>query len=217
MKQKLLLAIETSVKNGSVSILEGEKEIGSWLCGEEESMSQSLLTGIKNLLLDVSVKKEDFKFISVSNGPGSLTGIRVGISVALGLAFAWGIRCLGVSLLEALRLCNDKELLLCIVSGGRTQSYCQYFQKEKGSSIKLERNDELLKMIRENPQTVVVLENTLSEVIKGEDFLNEIIVCPQNLAGLVGKRSFQLIGKQKFEVPTPVYLQGNNFKTLIGS
>ncbi|MEK7723901.1 MAG: tRNA (adenosine(37)-N6)-threonylcarbamoyltransferase complex dimerization subunit type 1 TsaB, partial [Acidobacteriota bacterium] len=86
----MILAIETSLRSASISVYNNNRELGFYIFGEDEPISQNLVPGIKTLFKDVGISSQEITSVAVSNGPGSLTGIRVGISVGLGLAYSWG-------------------------------------------------------------------------------------------------------------------------------
>jgi tRNA threonylcarbamoyl adenosine modification protein YeaZ len=208
--KKLILAIETALKKGSIALLDDEVEIGTDFLGETVSTSQSLLTGIENLLQKNDVQKKDIGLIAVSNGPGSLTGIRIGIATALGLATAWGIKCVGVSLFEAISIGLEKPIL-AFVSGVRGESYFQYFEVNSTRQIGAVRNENLQLIIDEFNSPTVVVEESLTKILSGR----KNIFVPHNLAYLVGKKSTLIKLNESATKPLPLYLEQNSFKTII--
>ena len=100
----LILAFETSAKAASVALLEDGKLLGESYQNTGLTHSQTLMVMAENLLSQCGKTAEDVTAAAVAAGPGSFTGVRIGVAAAKG--FAWGreIPCYGVSTLEAMAL-----------------------------------------------------------------------------------------------------------------
>ena len=100
----LILAFETSAKAASVALLEDGKLLGESYQNTGLTHSQTLMVMSENLLSQCGKTVEDITAAAVAAGPGSFTGVRIGVAAAKG--FAWGreIPCYGVSTLEAMAL-----------------------------------------------------------------------------------------------------------------
>ena len=100
----LLLAFETSAKSASVALFEGEKLLGEQYQNTGLTHSQTLLVMAQELLTQCGKNPGEVDAVAVANGPGSFTGVRIGVAAAKG--FAWGkeIPLYGVSTLEAMAL-----------------------------------------------------------------------------------------------------------------
>lgn len=102
LKKNLILAVETAIDGGSVSILEGQTEIDFWVGTSEVSKAEDILEGILNLLERNKLKRAQIGLVAVSTEAGSLTGLKIGLATAKGLAKAFGCRLCEVSLWDAL-------------------------------------------------------------------------------------------------------------------
>ena len=100
----LILAFETSAKAASVALLEDGKLLGESYQNTGLTHSQTLMVMAENLLSQCGKTVADVTAAAVAAGPGSFTGVRIGVAAAKG--FAWGreIPCYGVSTLEAMAL-----------------------------------------------------------------------------------------------------------------
>lgn len=96
-----LLALDTTTPNGSVAILEDE-EVRAEIRMVSESHSLWLVSALQELYANAGWSPRDVEGYAVASGPGSFTGLRVGLSTVQGLALAAGRPCLGVTTLEAL-------------------------------------------------------------------------------------------------------------------
>ena len=97
-----VLALDTSTRSGSLALLEGEKLVGSLGLLSSDNHAERLLGCIDYLLSGAGWRLEQCGLIAVGIGPGSFTGIRIGVSTALGLAQTVGCPLSAVSGLDAL-------------------------------------------------------------------------------------------------------------------
>ena len=98
----MILAFETSAKAASVALFDGGKLLGESYQNTGLTHSQTLLSMAEDLLTNCGKTAADVTAVAVANGPGSFTGVRIGVAAAKG--FAWGreLPCYGVSTLEAM-------------------------------------------------------------------------------------------------------------------
>lgn len=97
-----VLAFDSTAKTASVCICDGEKLVGIYSVTAGLNHSQTLLPMVESLLKTSKMTMSDIDMFAVSEGPGSFTGVRIGVSLVKGLAFNTGKPCVGVSTLEAL-------------------------------------------------------------------------------------------------------------------
>ena len=97
-----ILAFETSAKAASVALLENGKLVGESYQNTGLTHSQTLMVMAQDLMNQCGVSVSEVDAVAVANGPGSFTGVRIGVAAAKG--FAWGkqLPCYGVSTLEAM-------------------------------------------------------------------------------------------------------------------
>src|SRR5262245_56901299 len=103
---KRILAIETSGRHGSVATLGGEpagaRLIGQTVLTGEERTAQVLAPAIQQLLIATEWSPKSIDPVAVTVGPGSFTGLRIGVTTAKAIAYAVGADVLGVNTLEPL-------------------------------------------------------------------------------------------------------------------
>ncbi|MBR5485742.1 MAG: tRNA (adenosine(37)-N6)-threonylcarbamoyltransferase complex dimerization subunit type 1 TsaB [Oscillospiraceae bacterium] len=115
-----ILAVDSSSLAASCAILEDRRLIGEFYIDASLTHSQTLMPMIDSLLKSTQTKLEDIDLFAVSCGPGSFTGLRIGISCVKGLAYATGKPCAAVSTLEGLcRNLEGCEGTLCAVMDAR--------------------------------------------------------------------------------------------------
>ncbi|MFD0697579.1 tRNA (adenosine(37)-N6)-threonylcarbamoyltransferase complex dimerization subunit type 1 TsaB [Paenibacillus sp. GCM10027628] len=108
-----LLAIDTSTSSLTVAVLGNGQLIGELSSHAERNHSIGLLPHIQKLLADLELRPRDLDAVAVGQGPGSYTGVRIGVSVAKTFAWSLGLDLIGVSSLEAMALGGsnkDKEV-----------------------------------------------------------------------------------------------------------
>ena len=135
----LLLAFETSAKAGSVALHDGQKLLGEHYCNTALTHSQTLMVMAEQLLQQCGLTPQDVTAVAVAAGPGSFTGVRIGVAAAKG--FAWGaeLPCCGVSTLEAMaRSLGAWEGYVCpVMDARRQQVYNALFRAEQGKLTRI--------------------------------------------------------------------------------
>lgn len=111
------LAIESAVGGGSISLISGANSIGGIAGDGSVSRAEDLLLGIDRLLKEVHIEKTEVVRVAVSIGPGSFTGLRIGIATAMGLSMALGIPCIGVPLFDAIAAGSTATMAVIVPQG----------------------------------------------------------------------------------------------------
>lgn len=127
-----ILAVDTSAVSASVAVTEDEKIISLCQTNAGLTHSRTLLPMIDAALQNSETDLDSIDFFSVSAGPGSFTGIRIGIAAVKGLCDAKGKRCLPVSTLEGLayNLLGQNVLACCVMDARCKQVYTALFDIE---------------------------------------------------------------------------------------
>lgn len=97
-----LLSIESSAVSAAVCITDGEKLVASAFQNCGLTHSRTILPMVEQLFANCGVSLAQMDGIAVASGPGSFTGVRIGVATVKGLAFAHNLPCVGVSTLEAM-------------------------------------------------------------------------------------------------------------------
>jgi len=121
-----ILSIECSAKASSVCLIEDGKIQAEYFQQDVKTHSRTIMPMVETLLKNCEIAVGDIDVLAVSNGPGSFTGIRIGVSVIKGLAFANDTKCCGVSSLEAMAYCVSdvvKHGVVCALMDARRGQY----------------------------------------------------------------------------------------------
>ncbi len=96
-----ILALESSAKSASVAVMRDKTLIAQSFQNKGLTHSQTLMPMTEALLQGVGMTMSDIDLVAVTVGPGSFTGLRIGVATAAGLAWAGKLPCVGISSLEA--------------------------------------------------------------------------------------------------------------------
>ena len=135
----LILAFESSAKAASTALVKDGKLISQYSQCSGLTHSRTLLPMGEDMLKNAELKLSDVDLIAVAHGPGSFTGIRIGVSMVKGLAWAGDKACVGVSTLEALAW-HGVALggYVCpVMDARRNQVYNAIFRIEDGRPVRV--------------------------------------------------------------------------------
>ena len=176
-----ILAFETSAKAASVALMDKGKLLGESYQNTGLTHSQTLMVMAEDLLKTCNLTAKDVDAVAVAAGPGSFTGVRIGVAAAKG--FAWGgeLPCYGVSTLEAMALSLGvyQGYVIPAMDARRSQVYTAIFHADQGNLTRLEEDmaislEELKEKIKNFEEPVflvgdgaVLCYNTLLEEVPG--------------------------------------------------
>lgn len=158
-----ILAVDTSALTLSVALTEDKKPVAQTTLNTGHTHSETLLPALERLMDFASWKVSDIDLFAVSEGPGSFTGVRIGVSFIKGLAFG-GKKCVGVSTLEALayNLLGFKGIISPVMDARRGQFYNALFISDGKTITRLSEDraisaEELEKELEKYSDTSVYL------------------------------------------------------------
>lgn len=147
-RAKNILAIETATSRGSVALASGGEVLESVCIGERAEHSLTLIPHVEQLLRAHSLKVKDIGLISVSQGPGSFTGIRVGIACAKGLAMGLDIPIVAIPTFDVLLagqrrdplspLADDVKRIALLIDAKKDEFFLQFLKRGKTGGWKAE-------------------------------------------------------------------------------
>ena len=133
----MILLIDTSNKESLLVLAEKDRIVKKVAFSSDLEQSEKLLPSIKKLFIDCKISEKDLEAIAVIIGPGSYTGLRVGVATANSLAWSYGIPVIGIDKLKLYsKASNNKRDDVCsIVANIRDLVYAGLFnnESEKGS------------------------------------------------------------------------------------
>jgi len=177
-----VLAIETSTMAGSVALVDGDELVSEYLLNIDITHSERLLLAIDCVTQDSKISIDKVDGFAVSVGPGSFTGLRIGVSTIKGLAYAANKPVVGISTLDALaENISFTDYLTCpILDARKKQVYTALYNRDaKNRLIKLTPDlvidpRELLKKIQEKVvflgDAIKVYHTLIKEVLRDMAF-----------------------------------------------
>jgi tRNA threonylcarbamoyladenosine biosynthesis protein TsaB len=203
----LLLALDTSSPAGSLAILRDEKVIGVVSTWAEETYSARMFRHLEFLLSELSLEMKRFDLFAVDAGPGSFTGLRVGLTAAKGWAEVYQKPVAGVSGLEAIaaQAHSSAPLLIPILDARRGQIYFGFYRRgDNGLSLEGEEcvmtPSEFLETLdmrtAESEFTIVtpepeVISGKMSQIERGAAVVERVSSVLAPLIGQIGYRRAQ--------------------------
>ena len=173
----LILSIETATKVCSVALLDKDTILGTQEIYVERSHSEFLAIMIQDLLKYAGKSASDLSAIAVSKGPGSYTGLRIGVSTAKGLCFGLDIPLIAINSLMAMayevKKYDSSSFDLCpMLDARRMEVYCLVADQDLG--------------VKQTTQARIIDENSFSEELNTTEMLffgNGMNKCREILSG----------------------------------
>ena len=143
----LILAVDTTAKPVSCALAQEDRVLASFYANTGLTHSQTLMPMIEDLLRVTEHTVNDLDAVAVNAGPGSFTGVRIGVSAVKGLAFTGDLPCVSVSTLAAMAentVAAPGTIICCLMDARCQQVYGALFEKDAvGSLIRLSEDEAL--------------------------------------------------------------------------
>ncbi len=135
----IILGIETSTMTGSVALLREETLLAEFTLNTPKTHTERLLSAIDCVLQSASIPIHEIDGIAVASGPGSFTGLRIGVTTAKSLAYSIHKPVVGVSSLDALasQILHSERLICPILDARKKEVYTALYRNEDDSVQRL--------------------------------------------------------------------------------
>ncbi len=212
------LGIETTTSTGGVAVMKNGLLLAEECFPVRATHSEKVLPGVARLMKQAEVIPEEITGIAVSSGPGSYTGLRIGIATAQGLSAGWGIGAVSVETLRVLAssVTSEGPVLSCIVARDKEIYAAVYENSSFGAA----------EIVPSGVYTVSAVEKRIaglgSVVVVGSGrsimpFSDKVIKTDPlwdtprpSIVALLGSMKVELRGFDNY--PAPIYLRGFNEK-----
>lgn len=144
---KKILAIDTSTNVLGVALIDDEKVIGEHITNMKKNHSIRIMPAIESLLKECDTKTSELSKIVVAKGPGSYTGVRIGVTIAKTLAWTLNIPLVGISSIEVLAASTGRYFngaISPLIDARRGQVYTGLYQYQKGKIESLQPDQIIL-------------------------------------------------------------------------
>jgi tRNA threonylcarbamoyladenosine biosynthesis protein TsaB len=231
LKHPVILALETATLCGSVALVVPDLCLAEFSLQSGETHSRRLLAGIDQLLRETSIDWSLIDGVAVSLGPGSFTGLRIGLATAKGLVMASGAKLIGIGTLDALasQLFGVGDTLICpLLDARKKEIYCGFYKCDAQGRPGLQGEymviapERLCDMIRE---PVLLLGDGVRyyQDLFREKLADQVISVPENLffprAAAIGFLALEQWREQKFLDPAgsaPIYIRPSEAELNLG-
>lgn len=200
-----ILAIDTSNNTMSVALIDDEFILGEFTTNIKKNHSVRLMPSIENLCNDCNIKPNEIEKIVVANGPGSYTGVRIGVTVAKSLSWALNIPVTPISSLEVL-VANIKEnkYIVPIFDARRGQVYtCLYKQYDCIKEDRIVMMEDWLDELSKLDEEIIFVGNDVSLHIESiQSKLGNKALFVSNTLNNPRASELALLGKDRESVDT---------------
>jgi tRNA threonylcarbamoyladenosine biosynthesis protein TsaB len=144
MNEALILSVETATLAGSIAVSRDSQILAQRVGKPEVSHSNTLLREIDEILSGQDLSVEDIDLFAVASGPGSFTGLRIGIATVKALASTLNRACLGIPTLEAItHSAGVSDATVALLPAGRGEVFVQMFSSSNGAVTALDQAQHL--------------------------------------------------------------------------
>lgn len=189
-----ILNIETSTEICSVSVFENGKCAAYRESEPDRSHSKILGSFIKDVFEELNITNENLEAVAISSGPGSYTGLRIGVSLAKGIAYGAGIPLIAVDTLQIIAYSalqkytknSDDYLIIPMIDARRSEVYSAVFDKN------------LTKV--SNTQSLILERNTFEKYVS-----KKLVLC-----GNGAEKAMEILDKKNINYIRDVYPSAKN-------
>ncbi|MGL5245214.1 MAG: tRNA (adenosine(37)-N6)-threonylcarbamoyltransferase complex dimerization subunit type 1 TsaB [Sarcina sp.] len=180
----IVLGVDSSSSTATCALISEKGVLGEINLNDKKQHSVLIMDMIDRLLQDCNLTIKDVDGFAISEGPGSFTGLRIGMATLKGLSFGTNKPCLGISSLKGLayNVINFNGIICPIIDALRNNVYTCLFKVENGELISISDSsclslDELIEILEAKNEPVIFLgdgiekhKETLSEKVKFSSF-----------------------------------------------
>lgn len=133
-----VLGLDTSTFTGGAGLVDEGQLVAEYVLGIEANHSERLLPAVEHVLSGAGWSGEQLDAVAVTSGPGSFTGLRIGVATAKVLAYAWDKPLIGVSTLEAMAWQQNGlgGLVVPIINARRNRVYAAVYRVSAGGDLR---------------------------------------------------------------------------------
>ena len=183
-----ILSVDSTAAPASVCLYDGGRVVAEYYMHTGLTHSQTLVAMIDSVLRLTGTDAGEIDCYAVNSGPGSFTGVRIGVSAVKGMAYAADKPCVGVSTLESMAynlLCADAVVCACM-DARRHQVYNALFRVKNSEAERLTQDraigiEELVDELKAYSEPVILVGDGSQLVYDSAEELNNLSLAPANL------------------------------------
>lgn len=185
-----IFAADTSAKSASVALVENGVIKGEFFINTMLTHSETLMPMVDTLFKSVHIEPKDVDYFAVNSGPGSFTGLRIGIAAVKGMSFAPDKPCVSVSTLESMayNISADRAVICAVMDARCSQVYNALFEVNDGKIVRMCEDralqiDELTAELSECTEKIILVGDgarlcfdKMSQSLKNLELANENVL-----------------------------------------
>ncbi|MBG6207309.1 tRNA threonylcarbamoyladenosine biosynthesis protein TsaB [Labrenzia sp. EL_126] len=208
-----VLAIDTALANCAAAVLDNGAETACFeACSEEigRGHAEVLMDMIGEVMAETSTAFSDLDRVAVTVGPGSFTGLRVGLAVARGFGLVLGKPVVGITTLAAIARSNapadNGAPLLVALTGKGNEVYCQEFTSsgDKSGEAAVRTLDDLAATL---PRSIRLAGSAAEKIAQALDLPQDQIISRMEFAAIREVAELGLVADPVVSTPSPLYLR----------
>lgn len=224
-----ILAIDTATQVSSVAVLKEGRLLAELTMQGKLTHSETLLPHIEQVLKMAAVAKEELTGIAVSNGPGSFTGLRIGLAAAKAMSYVLGIPLVGVSTLQALayQLPAPGVRVMCLLDAQKGNAYVESYRWENNSlqvvdSVLVAKITDIVAACANMNEQVILLGDAVQKKVAGKlELPANVSVAPPHIVmpraacvAMLGQAKLMAGEKDNVMDLEPVYIRRSEAEVL---
>lgn len=182
-----ILAVESSAAAASAALVEDGKLVGEFFLNAGLTHSCTLMPMIASMLQSVGIGAEDVDLFAAANGPGSFTGVRIGVSTVKGMAQPLDKPCVGISTLWAMahNIRGTDAVICCAMDARRRQVYNALFEERDGRIARITQDaaesvdDVLARLLALRRRVILVGDGAALCYEAMRDRIPDLVLAPQ--------------------------------------
>ncbi len=194
-----VVGIETSGLTGSIAVCEDNTVIGKKIYGKDLSHGKEIVSSLESIFNEIKWNPNDIDLIAVSIGPGSYTGLRIGVTCAKALAYGLGKPVIDVPTLDVLveNIKDDNAKTICPVIDAKRKSVyaCIYDRDRKITDYLITSPHSLIEML---PESTLIFGDGIAPY-KEVFTQKELIILPDEELGIPDAANVARLGLERYE------------------
>lgn len=202
----LMLALDTTTLVSTVALATEEKLIAEITLQTTKTHSEKLLPAIDMLCRFAGVSATDLEAIAVSTGPGSFTGLRIGLATAKALSYANSLPLIGVPTLQGLayNFAGSDQLIVPVLDAQKGNVYAAFYRFEREQlqeivPVTIMSVSELYSKLEASSEATILLGEATGIVVAERENIDKVVVADNHLlmprAASVAQAAFQMVSK----------------------